>query len=65
MSAPVTKQYELGGTFTGIVEVNADGYVYLIAGKGRSQLVNRLDSFNTSYQLKVLREAGLSESLAR
>ena len=57
------KLYKLNISSDGWLEVNTDGHVYLIS-PGKT-LVNRLDSFVTSFQLAVLREAGLSESLCK
>jgi hypothetical protein len=54
----IMKTWKLKGTNI-VVEKNDDGHYYLIAGK---VLVNRLDSFNTSYQLWVLRSIGEPES---
>ena len=59
-----TQKWTLTKSFNGTVEYDGTDY-YLIAGKGKSALVNRLDSFVTSYQLAVLREIGQPESHVR
>jgi ABC-type branched-subunit amino acid transport system ATPase component len=60
-----TKTYILPSNKNLKLEVNANGICYLIGGKGRSALVNCLSSFVTSYQLSIIRELGLPESLVK
>jgi len=56
-------QYQIKTAFNGWLEVNADGYVYVLSTD--KKLCNRLDCFVTSFQLAALREAGLPESYCR
>lgn len=59
----VNKLFRVKKAYNGFLEHNVDGHYYVLSLD--KSLCNRLDCFVTSFQLAVVKEIGLSETIVK